>query len=658
MPVFILPDGSQRAVDCSPDQAVVGQQLAAQIGPGLAKAAIAMRVNGELRDLSTPLPDGATVQFLTAKDADGLDILRHTLTAQVLARAVKLLYPTAKLAIGPTIEQGFYYDVAFDKPLSVEELAGIEGKMREILAQEATITRTLWPRATVRQYFAERDEPYKVQIIDDAPADQTELSVYCQSSDKEGKAVFVDLCRGPHAPRLSLLGTAFKLTHLAGAYWRGDSRNEMLTRIYGIAFATDKELNAHLAMLEEAAKRDHRKIGKELDLFHFEDSAPGQPFWHAKGWSIYTQLVDYMRHKVKARGYTEVNTPQLLDASFWKYSGHWDKYRDNMFIINANDEVPFALKPMSCPGNVQIYKQGIKSYRDLPIRMAEFGKVFRQEMTGARHGLMRVQGFTQDDAHIFCTASQLEAEVIEMCDLIHEVYRELGFSEVLVKFSDRPAQRIGSDADWDQAEGILRRVCEKVGFNWVHNPGDGAFYAPKLDFVLKDAIGRDWQCGTIQVDLNLPTRLDMTFIDEHGEKQRPCMVHRAILGSVERFMGVLIEHYAGHFPLWLAPVQVVVAGISEAHNEAVLVLTQQLTAAGFRVEADVRNEKISYKLREHSVQKVPVFLALGNREIENQSASVRRFGSQQQEIVLIADLIARLTAEVQQRQLPAVYEKA
>ncbi|MGF1528873.1 MAG: threonine--tRNA ligase [Candidatus Competibacterales bacterium] len=644
MPKVTLPDGSEKVFDGP----VTGFQIAQSIGPGLAKAALAMAVDGEQQDLSTAVTTDATVRFLTAKDDAGLDVLRHTLAAQALARAVKDLYPTARLAIGPTVEHGFYYDVEFDQPLSSDDLQALEDRMGAIVDEDLPIQREMWSRTAIREYFQGRGEHFKVAIIDETQ-DQEEFSVYRQGRGEE--QTFIDLCRGPHVPHLKAAGKAFKLTHLAGAYWRGDSRNPMLTRIYGTAWATDKELKAHLAMLEEAAKRDHRKIGKEQGLFHFEDSAPGQPFWHHRGWTLYTLLMDYMRRKVKDHGYIEVNTPQLLDANFWKYSGHWDKYRDNMFIVDEAQETPFALKPMSCPGNVQIYKQGVKSYRDLPVRMAEFGKVFRHELSGTRHGLMRVQSFTQDDAHIFCTPEQLEDEVVAMCDLIREVYGELGFDQVLVKFSTRPAERIGAEADWDKAEAVLEQVCHRLGFDWVLNPGDGAFYAPKLDFVLKDAIGRQWQCGTIQVDMNLPTRLDMTYVDERGERQRPCMVHRAILGSVERFMGVLIEHYSGRFPLWLAPLQIVVSGITDAQNEAVMDLVQRLDGAGFRAEADLRNEKINFKVREHfEVYKVPVILVLGKKEVENGTVTMRRLGSTQQTAGPVEEVMATLAEEIAQKR--------
>jgi threonyl-tRNA synthetase len=465
------------------------------------------------------------------------------------------------------------------------------------------------------------------------------ISLYRQG---EGDDAFIDLCRGPHAPSLSHLADSFTLTKIAGAYWRGDSKNKMLQRIYGVSFADKKALAAHLTMLEEAEKRDHRKLGRELDLFHFEDSAPGQPFWHNNGWTVYSLLIQYMRGKIKKYGYTEVNTPQMLDVSFWQYSGHWDKYRENMFVIDAESDSPFALKPMSCPGNVQIFKQGLKSYRDLPLRMAEFGKVFRHESHGARHGLMRVQGFTQDDAHIFCTSEQLEAEVITMCELIKEVYTELGFDDVRVKFSTRPEARIGSEEDWDKAEAALRNVCDRIGFAWELNAGDGAFYAPKLDFVLRDAIGRDWQCGTIQVDMNLPTRLDISYIGEDGQKHRPHMVHRAIMGSIERFMGILIEHYAGKFPFWLCPTQVAVVSITPEQTDYANKVAETLTAGGLRVICDTSNEMINNKVRDYSNAKVPVILAVGAREEVAETVAVRNLGSNAQTVQPLNECAAQL----------------
>ncbi len=622
-----LPDGSVRSFA----KPVTGLEVASSIGAGLAKAAVALKVDGVQRDLSELISHDVSVMFLTLKDAEGLDIMRHSLTAQVLAGALKELYPTCKLAIGPTIEHGFYYDIELaEKQLSTADLPAIEAKMREILQRGGVVQREMWGRDAAISLLESRNEPYKVEIIKGAAAGDTteagKISLYMRGE-------FVDLCRGPHVPSLAHIPDAFALTKIAGAYWRGDSNNKMLQRVYGIAFADKKALAAHLTMLEEAEKRDHRRLGRELDLFHFEDSAPGQPFWHHNGWTIYSLLISYMRKKIAKHGYTEVNSPQMLDVNFWKYSGHWDKYRENMFVIDAESDAPFALKPMSCPGNVQIFKQGLKSYRDLPLRMAEFGKVFRHESHGARHGLMRVQGFTQDDAHIFCTDAQLEDEVVSMCDLISEVYTQLGFNDVRVKFSTRPEARIGSEEDWDKAEAILRKVCDRIAFEWELNAGDGAFYAPKLDFVLRDAIGRDWQCGTIQVDMNLPTRLDISYIGEDGQKHRPHMVHRAIMGSIERFMGILIEHYAGKFPFWLCPTQVAVVSINEAQSDYANQVAMRLREGGLRVICDVEDDLINNKIKQYSNQKVPVILAVGGREEQAQTVAMRRLGSTAQQVL-------------------------
>ncbi len=638
-----LPDGSVRTYDAP----VTGFDVAASIGAGLAKAAVAMKVDDVQRDLSEPLRQDASVTFLTPKDSEGLDVMRHTITAQVLALAIKELYPTAKLAIGPTVEHGFYYDVDLDDhAISTDDLPTIEAKMREIMGRGLPVQREMWDRGEAIAMFEGRGESYKAELIRGAADDDTteagKISLYRQG---EGDDAFIDLCRGPHVPGTGKLSDAFTLTKVAGAYWRGDSNNKMLQRIYGLAFADAKQLKAHLLMLEEAEKRDHRKLGRELDLFHFEDSAPGQPFWHAHGWTVYNLLIDYMRRKLRQYGYSEVNTPQMLDVSFWQYSGHWDKYRENMFVVDETAEQPFALKPMSCPGNVQVFKQGVKSYRDLPLRMAEFGKVFRHEAHGARHGLMRVQGFTQDDAHIFCTPEQLEEEVIAMCDLIREVYGELGFTDVRVLFSTRPEQRIGAEEDWDRAEAALMNVCKRAGFEWELNEGDGAFYAPKLDFVLRDAIGRNWQCGTIQVDMNLPDRLDITYVGEDGQRHRPHMVHRAIMGSIERFMGILIEHYGGKFPLWLAPVQVAVVTITSEQDDYARTVYEALEAAGLRAVLDVSSNKINYKVREYSHQKIPLILAVGAREAESRSVAVRRLGSKGQTVMALEEFIAETVEE-------------
>lgn len=637
--IITLPDGSTRTFD----HPVTGFELAESIGAGLAKAALAVTVDGEQRDLSRPIEQDAKVSILTAKDPEGLDVMRHTLTAQVLALAIKEIWPQAKLAIGPTIEHGFYYDIELDRSLTPDDLPKIDAKMREILGRKLPVSREMHAFDDAIALFEARGETYKAELVRFAKEknDGTDgkVSLYRQGS---GDEAFVDLCYGPHVPNLEKITKHFKLTKLAGAYWRGDSQNKQLQRIYGIAFASKEELQAHLTMLEEAEKRDHRRLGREMDLFHFEDSAPGQPFWHHNGWTVYTTLMDYMRRKVKARGYTEVNTPQMLDVSFWKYSGHWDKYRENMFVVNENDESPNALKPMSCPGNVQIYKANTRSYRDLPIKMAEFGKVFRNEPAGARHGLMRVQGFTQDDAHIFCTPAQLEDEVVEMCDLIKETYEELGLTDVRVKFSTRPETRIGSEEDWDRAEAALRKVCERIGMEWELNEGDGAFYAPKLDFVVKDAIGRDWQCGTIQVDMNLPERLDINYIAEDGAKHRPHMVHRAILGSLERFIGILIENYAGKFPLWLAPLQAVVCSITNDQDDYAMEVSRQLEAAGLRVSTDLTSNKINYKVRDHSTRKVPLIIAVGPKDAANKTIAVRTLGTDGQEVLALDDAITKL----------------
>ncbi len=652
MTVITLPDGSTKEFNGHTN----GTNIASSIGAGLLKAAVAVEVDGVQKDMEEPITTDATVALLTAKTAGGLDVIRHTTTAQVLARAVKELYPTAKLAIGPTVEHGFYYDVMFEKALSSEDLPKIEQKMRDIIGQKNEIKREEWPVADVRAYFEKRGETYKIDIIDrviekDQLLEGGKLSVFRQL-DKDGNELFLDLCVGPHAKNLGQISKAFTLTNIAGAYWRGDSNNDMLTRIYGVQFAEKDALKAHLHMLEEAAKRDHRRLGKDLGLFHFEEHAPGQVFWHDKGWRVYQNLMKYMRETVREKGYIEVNTPQMMNLDFWKWSGHWDKYKENMFVVDESKDENYALKPMNCPGNVQIFKQGTKSYRDLPVRMAEFGKVFRHEPSGARHGLMRVQSFTQDDAHIFCTPEQLEDEIIDMCDLIEEVYNTLGFTNIQVKFSTRPEERIGDEADWDKAETILQKVCDKLSLPWELNEGDGAFYAPKLDFVLTDAIGREWQCGTIQVDMNLPTRLDITYHGANGEKQRPYMVHRAIMGSIERFLGVMIEHYAANFPLWLAPLQVITMGITDKQNSAVKKLTDRLKNAGLHVEADLRNEKVSYKIREHSVQKIPYIFVVGDREIENDTVTIRRFGSQKQTTMSTDDAITMLQKEIATKALP------
>ncbi len=653
-----LPDGTIKNYPSN----VTGSQIATDIGPGLAKAAIAMEVNGTERDLSEQIQEDSALKFLTVKDARGLDAARHTLTAQVLARAVKAMFPKAKLAIGPTVEHGFYYDVDFSEeatPLSSDDLPKLEQKMRDLMGEKNPVAREVLPAAEVRQIFADAGETYKLEIIDGAIEkgeliNGTDLSIWRQTT-RDGTD-FVDLCRGPHATNLGQLPKAFTLTNLAGAYWRGDSNNQQLTRIYGLAFATKDELTAHQHMLAEAKKRDHRKLGESLNLFHFSDRAPGQVFWHNKGWTVYLELMDYMRRKVRQHQYTEVSSPQLMDLEFWQWSGHWDKYRENMFVAKEADGSIYALKPMSCPGGVQIFNHGTVSYRDLPMRMAEFGSVFRREASGARHGLMRVQAFTQDDAHIFCTPEQLEDEVVAMCDLIAEVYKELGFSSVQVKFSTRPDERIGSEEDWDKAEAVLQKVCNRLSLPWKLNEGDGAFYAPKLDFVLTDAIGREWQCGTVQVDMNLPTRLKMEYDSNDGTKQRPHMVHRAILGSVERFMGVMIEDIEGRFPTWLAPTQITVVPIAERHNDYAHKLQTELANAniitatgGLRVEVDDSSERMQKKILLAQQQKTPYMLVVGDKEAEEGTAAVRLRNGKDLGAMKIEDIITRLKTEIETR---------
>ncbi|MCA8907345.1 MAG: threonine--tRNA ligase [Rhodospirillaceae bacterium] len=627
-----LPDGSERHYA----QPVGGADVAASISKSLSKAAIAVKIDGALRDLTTPVPNGATVEIITRDSAEALEMIRHD-AAHVMAEAVQTLFPGTQVTIGPPIENGFYYDFSRPEAFSAEDLAAIEAKMREIVKRGEPFVREVWDRNEAIDYFEKAGERYKAEIIRDLPESET-ITVYRQGG-------WLDLCRGPHQPTTGHVGQAFKLMKVAGAYWRGDSKNEMLQRIYGTAWRSDKELKDYLEQLEEAERRDHRRLGREMDLFHFQEEAPGQPFWHDKGWTIYTALLDFMRRKIRRKGYTEVNTPQLLDSTFWHQSGHWDKYRDNMFILQREEAHDAALKPMSCPGAAQLYRHTVHSYRDLPIRMAEFGKVFRREASGARHGLMRVQSFTQDDAHIFCTDEQLEDEVVGMAELIEEVYADLGFTDVMVKFATRPDQRIGADADWDRAEAVLHKACQRISLNWEMNPGDGAFYAPKLDFYLRDAIGRSWQCGTIQVDMNMPHRLGLAYVDEAGERRTPNMVHRAILGSVERFMGVMLEHYSGRLPLWLAPVQAVVATITNEADPYAEEVAALLRAKGLRVEADLRNEKINYKVREHSVARIPLLVVVGKREAEERTVALRRLGGSAQEILALDAAILTLVEE-------------
>ena len=631
MVAITLPDGSKREFD----KPVSGADVAADIGPGLAKAALAVRVGGEMKDLSTVIDADAEIAIVTAKDEDTLELLRHD-CAHVMAEAVKELFPGTQVTIGPNIENGFYYDFARDEPFVPEDLEKIEARMHEIVKRDEPVTREVWDRAEAIKFFKDKGEHYKAEIIEEIPGDE-EVSLYRQGD-------FIDLCRGPHLPSTGKLGKAFKLTKLAGAYWRGDSKNEMLQRIYGTCWAEKKQLKAYLHMLEEAEKRDHRWLGREMSLFHLQDVATGAVFWHPKGWTLYRTLRSYMRERLNAEGYIEVNTPQMVDRVLWEASGHWDKFREHMFTSDVEDKV-LGLKPMNCPCHVQIFKQGITSYRDLPIRMAEFGVCHRNEPSGALHGLMRLRAFVQDDAHIFCTEDQITSETQAFCRLLQSVYKDLGFEDVIVKFSDRPEVRAGSDETWDKAERALQDATTATELETELNPGDGAFYGPKLDFVLRDAIGRDWQCGTLQVDFVLPERLDAHYIGEDGEKHRPVMLHRAILGSFERFLGILIEHYVGKFPLWLAPLQVVVATITFEADDYATRVHAALCEAGLKAELDIRNEKINYKIREHSVAKVPIILVIGAKEAADGTVAMRRLGGKDQENLVLKEATARLQEE-------------
>ncbi|MGA3824060.1 threonine--tRNA ligase [Pseudomonas chlororaphis] len=604
-----LPDGSQREYD----QPLSVYEVAASIGLGLARAAVAGRVNDQLVDCSFVLEGDARVSIVTAREPEGLEILRHS-CAHLLAMAVKELYPSAQVTIGPVIEDGFFYDFAYERPFTPDDLERIEARMTRLAATNHAVRRRELSRDDALEYFGNLGEHYKAELIRDIPQDQV-LSLYRQGD-------FEDLCRGPHVPFTGIL-QAFKLTKVAGAYWRGDAKNAPLQRIYGTCWATPKDLKDYLTRLEEAGKRDHRKLGQQLDLFHFDDCAPGSVFWHAKGWTLFQQLIGYMRQRQDQAGYQEVNTPDVMDRSLWETSGHWQNYRDHMFSTTTEDQRVFALKPMNCPGAVSIFSRGLKSYRDLPLRIAEFGKVHRYEPSGALHGLLRVRHFTQDDAHIFCTPAQMQAECESTIALVFDIYRDFGLHEVAVKLSTRPAHRIGSDAVWDQLEGALSGALETMAIDYRINPGEGAFYGPKLEFVLRDAIGRDWQCGTLQVDLNLPERFDISYIDEHGERQRPVMLHRALFGSLERFIGILIEHYSGALPCWLAPRQAVVITISEGQADYARSVADTLQRQGLRIGADLRNEKISYKIREHSLQKVPYLLVVGDKEKDGGFVSLR-----------------------------------
>ena len=636
MPQISLPDGSVRDFD----SAVTGSEIAAGIGKRLEKDAVAVRVDGELWDLNRPIESDAAIELVTRETDEGLELLRHD-AAHVLAEAVKEIWPDTQVTIGPAIENGFYYDFAREEPFTDADLEKIEARMRDIVDRDEALEREVWSRNDAVSFFRDQGEEYKAEIIESIPEDET-LTLYRQGD-------FIDLCRGPHLPSTGRLGKAFKLTHVSGAYWRGDSRNEMLQRIYGTAWSNDKQLRQYLHMLEEAEKRDHRRLGKIMDLFHFQEEAPGAVFWHPKGWALFQQLIAFMRQQQNDAGYREINTPELMDRSLWQASGHWDSFGENMFTSETVDGRNWAIKPMNCPGHVQVFKQGITSYRDLPYRLAEFGKCHRYEPSGALHGMMRVRAFTQDDAHIFCTPEQITDESLAVCKLILGIYRDFGFEDVRIKFSDRPEVRVGDDEVWDQAEKALLEALDVAGLDYTHNPGEGAFYGPKLEFVLRDAIGRDWQCGTLQVDLNMPGRLGATYIGEDGNKHLPVMLHRAIFGSLERFIGILIEHHAGNLPLWLAPTQVKVLTITSDADTYAEQLIEDLKARGIRAEADLRNEKISYKVREHSVAKVPVLLAVGQREVDEKTVAVRRLGSKKQRVVPFETLLSELSDEIDSR---------
>jgi threonyl-tRNA synthetase len=643
MITLTFPDGAKREIE----KGLSAAQVAAGISKSLEKKAVAAVVNGVLVDLNDPITADATLQIVTRDDARALELIRHD-CAHVLAEAVQELYPGTQVTIGPVIENGFFYDFFRNEPFTPEDFAPIEKKMREIIQRDKPFTKSVKTREEAKAFFRAKGEMFKVELVDAIPGNE-DIKFYDQGG-------WIDLCRGPHMTSTGKIGNAFKLMKVAGAYWRGDSKNPMLTRIYGTAWASDKDLQAYVTALEEAEKRDHRRLGREMDLFHFQEEGPGVVFWHAKGWTIFQQLIAYMRRRLSKLDYQEVNAPQVLDKSLWETSGHWGWYRETMFAVTSageetGDEQVFALKPMNCPGHVQLFKHGLRSYRELPMRLAEFGNVHRYEPSGALHGLMRVRGFTQDDAHIFCTPEQMADECLKINDLILSTYKDFGFEEIVVKLSTRPEKRVGTDADWDRAEDIMQKVLLQIAeasggkIKTAINPGEGAFYGPKFEYVLRDAIGRDWQCGTTQVDFNLPERFGAFYIGADGEKHVPVMIHRAICGSMERFLGILIEHHAGHFPLWLAPVQVMVTTITSEGDEYAMKVRDDLRKAGLRADADLRNEKINYKVREHSLAKVPVIVVVGKREMDEQAVNMRRLGSQDQKSMSLVDAITALVAE-------------
>lgn len=627
-----LKDGSKKIFEKIP----TGEEIAFSISPRLAKDAVAIRVNGDLKDLNQLVQDGAQIEIITKATDEGLEIIRHD-AAHLFAQAIKELYPDTQITIGPAIENGFYYDIYPKTPLSLDDLPAIEKHMHDLVDRDISIVREEWNRDDAIPFFQNMGEKFKAEIIESIPQGET-ISLYRQGE-------FIDLCRGPHLPTTKRVGHAFKLMKLAGAYWRGDHRNVMLQRIYGTAWATQQQLDDYLHMLEEAEKRDHRKIGADLRLFHLQEEATGSVFWHPKGWTIYRILESFVRKRLEKADYVEVRTPQLVDRSLWEASGHWDKFGANMYSVQADEDKVLAIKPMNCPCHVQIFKQGLKSYRDLPLRMSEFGSCHRNEPSGSLHGIMRVRSFVQDDAHIFCTPEQIISETKSFCDLLKGIYKDLGFTDFKVKFSDRPETRAGSDELWDKAEAALKEATQAAGIEYSLNPGEGAFYGPKLEFVLKDCIGREWQCGTLQVDYCLPERLDATYVGEDGQKHRPVMLHRAVLGSLERFVGVLIEHYAGKFPVWMAPIQVVVASVTGEANEYAQNVLNQLKDKGIRAELDIRNEKIPYKIREHSLQKVPYIYVVGKREAEEKTVAIRKLGGEQQTVIALEQAMQDLCKE-------------
>ena len=633
MPSIKFPDGSKKMFP----NPIKGDELAKKIGSSLFKSAIAIKIDGYLKDLNYEINKNCDVEIITKESELGIEIIRHD-AAHVMAEAVKALFPEVQVTIGPPIENGFYYDFSKAKPFTPEDLIKIEKKMNEIIDKNERFEREVWDRKKAIKYFTDHGEIYKTQIINDIP-DNEELSIYRQGN-------FLDLCKGPHSPSIGRVGKFFKLIKLAGAYWRGDSNNEMLQRIYGTAWTTKKDLDNYLTILEEADKRDHRKLGREMDLFHFQEESPGSVFWHKKGWYIFNELQSYLRKKQSDSGYEEVNTPDMLDRSLWEKSGHWEKFKENMFTVKTEDKRIFALKPMNCPGCIQIFNQGIKSYKDLPIKISEFGKVHRYEPSGAVHGLMRIRSFTQDDAHIFCTEEQITEECISVTELILKIYKDFGFSDIKVNYADRPKKRVGNDQIWDKSEKALLNAIKKANLEYKVNKGEGAFYGPKIEFVLRDAINRDWQCGTVQVDLNLPERLNANYIDEKGNKQKPVLIHRAIFGSLERFIGILIEHYEGKFPFWLSPVQIVICPITDKFNDYGKGILDKLHTLGFKVELDNRNEKINYKIREHSYKKVPVLFIVGEKEKKNKSVTIRELTVKKQKVLIIEKAIEYLKKKI------------